>query len=513
MLSGFLIVFGLQVVVFSFWGDVAAAAHQWVTVSSYGYCLLIPPLTLYILWSKRAGLRDLAPDVWPWGLGVVALFAAVWGLAAVAGIAEAGQFAVVGVVQGLLATLLGRRVYRRLWLPFSLLWLLVPTGEFLVPALQSATAIGAGGLLGLSGIPIYRDGLTILVPSGSYVVAPGCSGLSFLLSALVVSLTFADLFFARRTKQILFVLATLAMAVAANALRVFLIIAVAHATGNVADIAEDHLLYGWAFFSLLLLGVLVVGYRFRDDPPPQPPGMPEILGTRITLSRTLWILALALVTVVVGPLALGRAPPDAGTARAVIMPPLSCGGFTPSARPSLWRTPAALPGVDGLTVLECERDGRVVHVVLAVLERPVRWGKLAGVERWLIDRDLWTRLEIAPATARIDGRDEPVLAERIGQGGSRRLLWSLFWTGGAWRRPGLDTLLADVASDLTGRRRAVALLVGADEDAADPGGGDPGEGDASALLRDFLAGSPLRALLGGPLDGGFPQTSDNAEGR
>lgn len=512
MLSGFLIVFGLQVVVFSFWGDVAAAAHQWVTVSSYGYCLLIPPLTLYILWSKRAGLRDLAPDVWPWGLGVVALFAAVWGLAAVAGIAEAGQFAVVGVVQGLLATLLGRRIYRRLWLPFSLLWLLVPTGEFLVPALQSATAVGAGGLLGLSGIPIYRDGLTILVPSGSYVVAPGCSGLSFLLSALVVALTFADLFFIRRAKQILFVLATLAMAVAANALRVFLIIAVAHATGNVADIAEDHLLYGWAFFSLLLLGALAVGYRFRDDPPPQPPGMPEILGTRITLSRTVWILALALVTLVVGPLALGRTPPDAGTARAVVMPPLSCGGFTPSVRPTLWRTPAALPGVDGLTVLECERDGRAVHVVLAVLERPVRWGKLAGVERWLIDRDLWTRLEIAPATARIDGRDEPILAERIGQGGSRRLVWSLFWTGGAWRRPGLDTLLADVASDLTGRRRAVALLVGADEDAAEDAA-NPGGGDASALLRDFLAGSPLRARLGGSLDGGLPQTSDNAEGR
>lgn len=473
-------------IILIFFPDIKAAAHQWVYNSSYGYCLLILPLAVHIIWTNRSRLRDLGPAPSLWGAAITGVFGAVWGAAYIAGIAEAGQFAVVGIIQGLLFSVFGGRVYRRLWLPFTLLWLLVPSGEFLIPSLQSATAVGSTFLLELSGIPTYREGLTIMVPSGSYLVAPGCSGLSFLLAALVVSVTFADMFFGRRVKKIAFVAAMLTVAVAANTLRVFLIIAVAHATDNIADIADDHLLYGWMFFSVVLLGALAVGHRFRDHFPPQPPGGPKITGPHAPLARTVWSLALALTAAAAAPLGLSIGLSEAGTAPAPA-PALSCGVFPPSARKPAWRTPSDLPNVDSVTAVDCNVSGRTFHLALAILERPMRRGKLLGLERRLIDRDDWTRLEIAPSAVLMGGRPAPLQTERIGRGDARRLVWTLFWIDGDWRSAGMDALWADIKSDLAGRRRTVAVVIASD-DIADDDGPAP---DPAALLRDFLAGAPL----------------------
>lgn len=467
------------------------AAHQWADNSAYGYCLLILPLAAHMAWTNRSRLRDLGPEPSLWGAAAAALFGVAWGAAHIAGIAEAAQFAVVGILQALLFALFGRRVYRRLWLPFTLLWLLVPSGEFLIPPLQSVTAVGSTFLLELSGIPVYLEGLTILVPSGAYLVAPGCSGLSFLLAALVIAVTFADTSYRGRVKRIVFVMAMLALAVAANTLRVFLIIAIAHATDNIADIADDHLLYGWAFFSVVLLAALAVGHRFRDRFQPQPPGGPKIAGPPTPLARSISSLALALIAAAVAPLAARAALSD-GVASSASAPTLSCGVFPPSTRKPAWRTTADLSRFDGVAAIDCDVGGRTLHVALAILERPVRRGKLLGIERRMIDRDNWTGLEVARSTVLVAGRPAPLHAELVGRGDSRRWVWSLFWIGGDWRVAGLDAWWADLKSDLIGRRRTVAVVIASDDVASVE--------DPTILLRDFLAGSPLPRLFEKPKD-------------
>ena len=469
-----------------FWSDIAAVAYQWWHVNSYSYCLLIIPLVFLMVWTNRTRLRDLAPEPWPWGALVIALFSVVWSLAYLCGIAEIAQFMIVGMIQGLLLTLFGCQIYRRLWLPFTCLWLLVPTGEFLIPTLQSLTTAGATGLLELFGIVTYRENLAIMVPTGSFMVAPGCSGLSFLLSALVTSVTFADMFFRSRLKKISFVLACTALSVAGNALRVFLIIIIANITNNFGDIVDDHLVYGWVLFSVLLVGALVVGYHFRDDLPVQPSGGLERGCPPVPVARHGWSLALALGALAAAPFLVGVALPDRPQAPPV-MPALSCGSFSPIARNELWKMPSNLSILDGIETLNCARDGHAVHLVLAMLQRPIRRGKLIGLERWLSDRDHWPRLDMHQITALVDGRGEPVQAEMIGQGDTHRLVWSLFWTGGAWRVAGFNTLRADMAADLTGHRRAAAVMLGT----ADVDGGL----EAATILQNFLAGLTLGPLL------------------
>jgi exosortase len=168
--GGIALVAGLMLVLF--WDGMRSAVWLWLSSSTYNHSLLILPVFAFLVWSARDGLAGLTPRPTLWGGCVIAVFSGLWLLSHLSGVAEAVQFSIVGMMQGVLLTVLGGRIYLRLLLPFSYLWLLVPSGQFLVPGLQELTARWAVWLLELAGIPALRDGIAIEVASGSYLVAP-----------------------------------------------------------------------------------------------------------------------------------------------------------------------------------------------------------------------------------------------------------------------------------------------------------------------------------------------------
>ena len=101
-------------------------------------------------------------------------------------VAEGTHFAVVGMMQALLLTALGWRVYKALLFPLLYLWLLVPTAGFLLPPLQSITTVLAVEGIRLSGIPVFAEGIVVTVPTAVYVIVAGCAGLNFLLASLAM---------------------------------------------------------------------------------------------------------------------------------------------------------------------------------------------------------------------------------------------------------------------------------------------------------------------------------------
>ena len=458
------------------------AVSLWAHSGTYNHCFLILPIFIYIVWSSRAELAAFAPQPFLWGGGVIVVFAGLWLTCFLAGIAEGAQFAIIGIVQGVLLTLFGRRVFLRLLFPFCYLWLLVPSGEFMVPTLQLVTAKAAAWLLDMAGIATFQDGIGIEVPSGAYMVAPGCAGLNFVLAGLATAAPFAELIYRGWRRRVAFVAAVLALAVAGNAVRVFLIIAIAHVTNNVGDIADDHLLFGWAFFSLLLLGAMALGQRFRQDHAPSPAAPPA--AAAVPSASIVTAAAFSAVLVVAAPVAAWLAWPDVATA-AIALPPLSCRSLDADAARPGW--PAGIAQVDGLEAIDCRRDGRHVHFAVAVLDRPVRQGKLFGVEHRIAAGEGWNRWERRATTLQIGGgRSVPVQADLEIRGGRRRLVWSLFRVGGLWRTPGLAAMLADVKADISGRRRAVVVVAVTEA--------DEGEPPADSVLRSFLASQPLDRL-------------------
>ncbi|MDR3439927.1 exosortase A [Telmatospirillum sp.] len=479
--------------VFVFWNSASSAVSLWINSGAYNHCFLILPIFFYMVRSNRTELRGLAPNPSPYGCGVVLAFSIFWFFSFLSGIAEGAHFAIVGMLQGIFLALFGWRIYLRFLLPFSYLWLLVPSGEFLIPPLQMITAKAAAGLLDTIGIPTFRDGLVIEVPSGSYLVAPGCAGLNFVLASLATSMAYAELIYRSWRRRLTFVIVLLILAVVGNALRVFLIIAIAHATNNIGNIVDDHLLYGWGFFSLILLAVMMVGQRFRQDDSPslarvRPPS--PIASSNESSAPILGAALLSAVLMTIAPAVVWLGWPD--TPRpAPANPTLSCGPLrTLAAQMEL--PPSNVRQVDALSSIDCGNGNQRLHFTVAVLDRPIRQGKLLGLDHRIDVDEAWSRVARRSPTLSIAGRPIAVQSDVEATGGRQKLVWSLFWADGMWRTPGLDTALADLTAELSRRRRAVLVQVEMEIDGK--------ELTAEQFLRDFLSNQPLDRLAAGGED-------------
>ena len=191
-------------------------------------------------------------------------FGAVWWLAHVMRVAEGEQFALAFMLETVPLVVLGWAAYRALAFPFLYALLMIPTGEFLLPWLQAAATGAASYLLALTGIPVFTEVNTIETPSGSFVVAPGCAGLNFLLAAVALSLLCADIFYRSLWKRTICVVATLVISVAVNWIRIYAIIAVDYFTSHRTSIVDDHLLYGWGLFVLVMAGLVWLAQRFQE---------------------------------------------------------------------------------------------------------------------------------------------------------------------------------------------------------------------------------------------------------
>lgn len=462
-----------------YYTPISSAVHLWIHAGAYNHCFLIGPIAAYLIWSDKALVQHLRPRPTLWGAAVSLAFAGLWWLSDLSGIAEGTHFAIVGVLEGMLLGILGWPIYRALLLPFLYLFLMVPTGEALLPALQNFAAHAAAFCIEAVGIPTFRDGLVIEIPSGTYMIAPGCAGLNFVLASVALALAYAELIYRDWSRRLAFIAGMLILAILGNALRIFMIIAFAHWTDNMGNIVDDHLLYGWGFFSLLTLAAMAFGNRFAQSPrPPLQPPPTSATGLSAPLAAVLCAVAIAAL-----PLA-ARVLDHQAPALVAAQPALSCGGYSELQTDREWiRHPER---VDDLAAADCTDGSHHLRLAVARMQRPLRDGKLLGLERRLLEDERWTPIDRRLTQAVVDGRTVPVLAETYSRGPARRQLWTLFRVGDAWRATGWDTATADLAGQLAGRRRAAMVLLMTD-----------GDIDSEAMLRSFLAQLPLGGMLAG----------------
>lgn len=262
-----LLLAGIAIVTMMTWQSVHNMLSVWWNHSAYNHGLFIIPISLYLAWGRRDRLAGLpVATYWP-GLFVIGAFALTWLAARGASIMEGEQIAYVGMVQGLMLTILGRKIFRAQLLPILYLWLMVPTGSFLQPPLQAVATWLTGFFLQFTSIPFFIEEFYIQLPVGLFEVAPGCAGLNFLLAALALSILYADMMYAGWQRKMICVLTWLGVAILANGVRIFGILVIAELSDMKLAIVDDHLLYGWGFFFVILIGLMLAGRQFSNIPP------------------------------------------------------------------------------------------------------------------------------------------------------------------------------------------------------------------------------------------------------
>lgn len=240
-------------------------ANQWATDDDMGHGIFVPAVAGYIAWTRRQELQEIVPQPSTWGLVIMAFSA----IQMVIGILGAELFlqrsAFVGSVWGAVLYLGGWPYIRGLALPLLMLPMMVPLPAILYnritfPLQLFASAV-AENVLFLLNIPVLRDGNVIELAEQKLSVVEACSGIRSLLSLTFLSLVYG--YFAEKSLGIRWAifLASIPIAVAANAFRVSITGVISEYNPELAKgfmhTLEGSVSFGFAFALMILFHFLV----------------------------------------------------------------------------------------------------------------------------------------------------------------------------------------------------------------------------------------------------------------
>lgn len=253
-----------------FWETWHSIEAIWYRSETFAHGYLVAPISLWLIWTRRAQYRVLQPTASPLGLLVMAGCGFVWLAADLIEVLVVQQWAVVGILICAIWSILGNHVTSKMLFPILFLLLMVPFGEDFVPFLMEYTATFAVGMLRLTGISVYREGLHFTLTSGNWSVVDACSGIRYLIASITLGLVYAYLNYNSYIKRALFILVSILIPILANGLRAYMIVMIGHLSDMKLATGVDHLIYGWLFFGIVMLLVFYIGSFWQDPPPPAP---------------------------------------------------------------------------------------------------------------------------------------------------------------------------------------------------------------------------------------------------
>jgi exosortase C (VPDSG-CTERM-specific) len=209
------------------------AAHS----ELFSYILLVPVISVYLIWSSRKPLNFAVRPCWPGAvagfIAGAAILAAYW-LGRRAGGALAGQdylalmtLSFLCCLWGTCLAIMGLDLMGQVAFPVGFLLFMVPLPVGLLANidtfLQHTSAATAEAFFQLIGEPVMHNGLDMHLSGFSLTVAPECSGIHSTMVLLITSVLSAHLFLKRFWTQSALVLAVIPLAIIRNGFRIFVI--------------------------------------------------------------------------------------------------------------------------------------------------------------------------------------------------------------------------------------------------------------------------------------------------
>lgn len=157
----------------------------------------------------------------------------------------------------------GWNIARLLLLPLSLIYLVIPIWEWLIPYLQAWAVTVTESSLNYANIPAFIEGNLITIPDGQIEVSKGCSGLNYLLVGTILSILIGHLNQFPVKHKILFTLFSIGLSIISNWIRIIALVFIAHATEMQSTLVKDHVSFGWGIFMFALIPMILVSYYYN----------------------------------------------------------------------------------------------------------------------------------------------------------------------------------------------------------------------------------------------------------
>jgi exosortase len=241
---------------------VAHLVRQWWSDPNFSHGFFVPAFSAFVVWQESARLSQVRRSPSSWGLPVIVLSLLMLIVGTYGAELFLSRLSLVLLTVGMVIFFLGWPMFRALLFPLAFLILMIPIPAIVFSQmtfpLQIIASKLAAATLPIFGVPVLREGNIINLPAMPLEVAQACSGIRSLMSLATLAIMYGYLTESRNWVRVGLALASIPIAVCANALRIV-------GTGLIVqywdpDKAEGffHLFSGWLVFvvSLLMLFLL-----------------------------------------------------------------------------------------------------------------------------------------------------------------------------------------------------------------------------------------------------------------
>jgi exosortase A len=456
---------------FLYWDTALAMVTIWNRSETFAHAFVVPPLALWLIWRQRAVLAVQQPRPAPLFLLPMALFAGLWLIGDLAAVNAATQLAFTAMLVLTVPLALGTAVARSIAFPLGFLFFAVPFGEFMMPQLMAWTADFTVMALRASGIPVYREALHFIIPSGAWSVVEACSGIRYLMASVMVGTLFAYLNYRSLKRRWIFVGVAVALPLVANWLRAYLIVIGGHLSDNKIAAGADHLIYGWVFFGIIMLAMFMIGARWSEPDAqqsgPWPAAAPVPNAVRAGAG---WpTIAAALILLVAPQLILGQTQADAvNRPLSLVAPDLSAQGWAATPESSAVFSPVYENPAADLQAHYRHASGATVSLFVAYYRHQSYDSKLISSTNVLLRSDSteWSQAMAGKTLLPVSSGDLSIRVAELRAAalatdvGLKRLrVWHLFWVNGRTTSSDWQAKLIGAVSRLLGRGDDSAVLL------------------------------------------------------
>jgi exosortase D (VPLPA-CTERM-specific) len=256
-----------------FWDGLWLMAWWWIGQPEYSHCILIPFISVFLVWQQKNRLAriDFAGS-W-WGVALVLVGGGLLVLGQLATVYTLVQYAYLVTLYGLVLAFTGPRAFRILAVPLLILAFMIPLPQFFLYNLSVdlqllSSAIGVW-FIRLFGISVFVEGNVIDLGGYKLQVAEACDGLRYLFPLMTLGFLMAYFYKGATWKRAAVFFSSIPVTIIMNSLRIGTIGVMVEHWGIAMAEGFLHEFQGWMVFmlsaGLLLAEIMVLNRVGRES--------------------------------------------------------------------------------------------------------------------------------------------------------------------------------------------------------------------------------------------------------
>ncbi len=237
--------------------------NRWFANDSYySHGILIPLVSLLLIFRKKEVLEKLPPEPSPWGLRIFLLGIVLYWASAIMHVYFTSGFSMLIVMAGLVLYFYGEKTLREISFPLLFLIFMIPLPiivvAFICFKLKIVAAQLATLILNFIGLHATQQSSIIKMRHSYVLVEDSCGGLRSLVSLTALGSIFAYQLKSNVAKKILLFLSTMPIATITNTFRIVFLSVVGELWGTEYTRGLLHSLSGFLVFAFAFIMLLAL---------------------------------------------------------------------------------------------------------------------------------------------------------------------------------------------------------------------------------------------------------------